>query len=39
VSMIVTTFNVRGLGGSIKKNKLRDLVRHNNVNFFGGSRD
>jgi exonuclease III len=33
VSMIVTTFNVRGLGGRIKKNKLRDLVRHNNVDF------
>jgi len=31
--MIVTTFNVRGLGGRVKKNKIRDLVRMNNVNF------
>lgn len=33
MSMIVTIFNVRGLGGRIKKNKICDLVRHNNVDF------
>jgi exonuclease III len=31
--MIVTTFNVRGLGGRVKKNKIRELVRQNNVDF------
>jgi len=31
--MIVTTFNVRGIGGRVKKNKIRDLVKHNNVDF------
>jgi exonuclease III len=29
--MIVTTFNVRGLGGRVKKNKIRDLSRSNKV--------
>jgi len=31
--MIVTTFNVRGLGGRVKKNKIRELVRQHNVDF------
>jgi exonuclease III len=31
--MIISTFNVRGLGGRIKKNKIHDLVRKNNLNF------
>jgi hypothetical protein len=33
VSMIITTFNVRGLGGRIKRNKIRDLVRQNNIDL------
>jgi exonuclease III len=33
VSMIVTTFNVRGLGGRVKKSKIRDLVRQNKIDF------
>jgi len=31
--MIVTTFNVRGFGGSVKKNKICELVRQNGVDF------
>jgi exonuclease III len=31
--MIVTTFNVRGLGGRVKKNKIREIVRFNNIDF------
>jgi hypothetical protein len=31
--MIVLSFNIRGLGGRIKRRKIRDLVRHNNVDF------
>ena len=31
--MIVTTFNVRGLGERVKKKKIRDLVRINKVDF------
>jgi len=31
--MIVSTFNVRGLGGRVKKNKIRELVRLNKVDF------
>lgn len=31
--MIVATFNVRGLGGRVKKNKIRDLVRQQNIDF------
>lgn len=31
--MIISTFNVRGLGGRVKKSKIRDLVRHNNLDF------
>jgi len=31
--MIVSTFNVRGLGGRVKKSKIRELVRQNNVDF------
>lgn len=31
--MIVLTFNVRGLGGRSKRNKLRDLVREHKVDF------
>jgi exonuclease III len=31
--MIVSTFNVRGLGGRIKKNKIRELVRQHNIDF------
>jgi len=31
--MIMTTFNVRGLGGRVKKNKIRELVRQHNVDF------
>jgi len=33
VSMIVSTFNVRELGGRVKKNKIHELVRVNNVDF------
>jgi len=31
--MIVSTFNVRGLGGRVKKNKICDLVRQNKIDF------
>ena len=31
--MIISTFNVRGLGGRVKKNKIRDLVRQSNIEF------
>ena len=31
--MIVSTFNVRRLGGRIKKNKIRELVRLNIIDF------
>jgi len=31
--MIVLTFNVRGLGGRQNKNKIRELVRDNKVDF------
>lgn len=31
--MIITTFNIRGLGGGHKKRKIRELVRQNNVDF------
>lgn len=31
--MIITTFNIRGLGGAIKRNKVKELVRHNKVEF------
>jgi len=31
--MIVTTFNVRGLGGRLKKNKIHDLVRQNKMDI------
>jgi exonuclease III len=31
--MIVSTFNVQGLGGRIKKNKIRELVRQNKIDF------
>jgi hypothetical protein len=31
--MIITTFNIRGLGGLSKRKKVRDLVSHNNVDF------
>lgn len=31
--MIITTFNVRGLGGRVKRNKVKELVRLNNIDF------
>lgn len=31
--MIVSTFNVRGLGGRINKSKVCELVRQNNIDF------
>ncbi|MCH82126.1 hypothetical protein A2U01_0002923, partial [Trifolium medium] len=31
--MIVCSFNVRGLGSRVKMNKIRDLVREQNVDF------
>jgi mannosylglycoprotein endo-beta-mannosidase len=31
--MIVTTFNVRGLGSRVKRRKIRELVRRENVDF------
>lgn len=31
--MIITTFNVRGLGGASKLNKIIELVRNNKVEF------
>jgi hypothetical protein len=31
--MIISTFNARGIGGRVKKNKIRDLVRHNSLDF------
>lgn len=31
--MIITTFNIRGLGGAIKRNKVKELVKHNKVEF------
>lgn len=31
--MIVSTFNARGLGGRVKKNKIRNLIRQNKVEF------
>jgi exonuclease III len=31
--MIIATFNVRGLGGRVKKNKICELVRLNNLDF------
>lgn len=31
--MIITTFNVRGLGGAINKRKIRELVRKHKVEF------
>lgn len=31
--MIITTFNIRGLGGVLKKNKIRDLIRVHRVDF------
>jgi hypothetical protein len=34
--MIITTFNIRGWGGggeAIKRNKIKDLVRHHKVEF------
>jgi len=33
VSMIVTTFNVRGLGGRVKRSKIYELVRQNKIDF------
>jgi exonuclease III len=31
--MIVTSINIRGLGGRVKKRRIRDLVREQNVSF------
>jgi len=31
--MIVSSFNVRGLGGSLKKNKIKELIRNHGVDF------
>jgi len=31
--MIVLSFNARGLGGRIKKNKVKDLIRDHKVDF------
>jgi len=31
--MIVATFNVRGLGGVLKRNKLKDLIRQHKIDF------
>ena len=31
--MIITTFNIRGLGGVLKRNKVKELVRVQKVNF------
>jgi len=31
--MIIATFNIRGLGGAIKRRKIKDLVRNNKVDF------
>lgn len=31
--MIITTFNIRGLGGVLKKNKIRELIRIHKVDF------
>jgi len=31
--MIIITFNIRGLGGGIKRNKIKELVRQNKVEF------
>jgi len=31
--MIITTFNVRGLGGRVKRNKVKELIREHNVEF------
>jgi len=31
--MIVSTFNVRGLGGRVKRNKICELVRQQNIDF------
>jgi len=31
--MIITTFNIRGLGGDLKRNKIKEWVRKNKVEF------
>lgn len=37
--MIVASFNVRGLGGGLKMNKIKELLRHHKIDFFGNLRD
>jgi exonuclease III len=31
--MIVESFNIRGLGSRVKKRKIRDLIRVENIDF------
>jgi hypothetical protein len=31
--MIVASFNVRGLGGRLKRNKIKSLLRQHNIDF------
>ncbi|MCI51592.1 cytochrome P450, partial [Trifolium medium] len=32
-SMIVASYNIRGLGGRVKRRRIRDLVREHKVDF------
>jgi len=31
--MLITTFNIRGLGGALKRNKVKELIRQHNIEF------
>jgi exonuclease III len=31
--MIVSSYNVRGLGGVVKRKRLRDMIRNNKIDF------
>jgi endonuclease/exonuclease/phosphatase family metal-dependent hydrolase len=31
--MIVSSYNVRGLGGVLKRKRIRDMIRNNNIDF------
>lgn len=31
--MIVSTFSIRGIGGGVKKRRIRELIRQNKVDF------
>jgi hypothetical protein len=37
--MILLSFNIRGLGGVLKRKKIKELVRNYKVDFFGYSRN